>query len=140
MNYVRLKKILVVDDNPEIRSLLVSILSSFGLNSCEASNGEEAVEVLKTTPIDLLITDFRMPKLDGAGLLNWCRKNGIHIPVIFLSGNADLLEPQQVALSDCCASLMLKPFLIETLLAAVGAADARDHHRDCIHMRKGPAH
>jgi DNA-binding response OmpR family regulator len=137
--YVHLKNILVVDDSESIRLTLASILETLGFKIFEASNGEVAIEILKATPIDLLITDFRMPRLDGVGLLNWCRKNGIHIPVIFLSGNADLLKPEEVALDDCCATLMFKPFQLELLVAALGAADARVHHKDCIHERKGPA-
>ncbi len=140
MTYSRLKTTLVVDDSPEIRTILISILESLELKNIEALDGEQAVEILKSTSIDLLITDFRMPKLDGVGLLDWCRKNEIHIPVIFLSGNADLLKLEQVALADCCATLLLKPFQLETLLAALGAADARAHHKDCIHNRRGPAH
>lgn len=140
MTYSRLKTTLVVDDSPDIRFTLVSILESLGIKSFEALDGEQAIEILKSNSIDLLITDFRMPKLDGVGLLDWCRKNGIHIPVIFLSGNADLVKPEQVALADCCATLLFKPFQFETLLAALGAADVRTHHKDCIHNKRGPTH
>ncbi len=134
--YNRLKNVLIVDDSDDIRFLLITALETHGLICFEASNGEEAIQILKSTSVDLMITDFRMPKLDGVGLLEWCRNNEVHIPVIFTSANADLLKSEQIALSDCCATLMLKPFCMDTFFTALSSADERVHHKDCIHNKK----
>jgi hypothetical protein len=60
------------------------------------------------------------------------------MPVIFQSGQANLLKPEQIALADCCATLLLKPFNLESLLVAIRAADSKAHYRDCVHNRGTP--
>ncbi len=135
--YARISKVLVVEDNDGLREVLCQQLLSLGLNIVEAEDGVNAVRILETQSIDLLITDFRMPLMNGVELLSWCRTRPLHLPVIFLSSEADLIPSEQVALGDCCATMMLKPFTMEVLLAALGAADSRSHHQDCIHTLKG---
>lgn len=136
--YKRIRKVLIVEDNVFVREALQHCLEDLELSYIALSNGKEAVDILSSTPIDLLITDFRMPEMNGVELLNWCRSNKIHIPVIFLSANADLVPKEQVALSDCCATLMFKPINMDVFIAAIGAADSRSHHEDCLHHRDMP--
>lgn len=63
-----------------------------------------------------MITDFRMPRMDGVQLLNWCRESKIHFPVIFISENSHLLSKEKIALDDCCADLINKPMNIDSIL------------------------
>lgn len=133
--YDRLKTVLITENNTAIREALKHYLETVALLAVEATNGNQAVEVLQKMSIDLLITDFRMQGMDGVELLKWCRANSIHIPVIFLSAHADLVKREQIALEDCCATLMFKPINFEVFTAALGAADSRSHHKDCIHFR-----
>ena len=137
-SYKNLKTALVAEDDVDLRELLKEKLESCGIACTAVSNGEQAFLELMKSPYDLLLTDFRMPVLDGVELLQKCRQNGIHIPVIFHSSDADLAQREQIALADCCATLMYKPINHEVFMAALGAADNRSHHLDCIHNRKSP--
>jgi CheY-like chemotaxis protein len=124
-------KILVVDDEPAIREIFVDLLGNEGYACEEASDGTHAIEILKKEKFDLLITDFRMPKMNGAELLQWCRQNDIHFPVIFITGNPELLPIEKLALKDCCAALLSKPIELEQILGAVEEAKIRNHNRNC---------
>lgn len=64
-----MKSVLIVEDYPVFRCLLRSILESEGLSCQEASNGEEAYAQLKERPIDIIITDHDMPRMNGIDLL-----------------------------------------------------------------------
>lgn len=109
----------------------MDFLQGEGYECSEASDGTEAVEILKRENFDLLISDFRMPKMNGAELLQWCRQNEIHFPVIFVTGNPELLPIERMALKDCCAALLQKPVELNTILIAVEDAKVRNHHRHC---------
>lgn len=124
-------KILIVDDEKDIREILIDLLSGEGFECTTASDGKEASEILGRKPFDLLITDFRMPHMDGPELLNWCRNNDIHFPVIFVTGNLELLPKEKVALKDCCAGILRKPLAFNELLIAIDDARNRNHHREC---------
>lgn len=136
-NFNHIKRVLVVDDSKDIRTLVRLKLKKLGLTTYEAENGQVAVEKLKEDIVDLIVTDFRMPIMNGIQLLDWCRKNSIHIPVIFMSTDIHLITPEQIALQDCCATLLLKPIDDEIFQAALRAADARTHHENCVHLIKG---
>jgi len=67
------KKILLVDDEPRILSLLHSLLRTEGLEAISAKDGQAAIEILKSQKIDLLITDIRMTPMDGMELFRAAR-------------------------------------------------------------------
>jgi two-component system chemotaxis response regulator CheY len=69
-------KALVVDDVPDLRSLLITILEEWGVECVEAANGRDALAALKTQgPFDLATVDILMPVMDGFTLLEAVRKN-----------------------------------------------------------------
>jgi len=76
--------ILVVDDEPQITRVLKTTLSSYGYGTRTASDGEEALQLMKEWSPDLLITDLRMPNLDGLGLCRHVRAKS-QVPIIVLS-------------------------------------------------------
>ena len=84
-----LGKILVVDDEDQIRMLLRRRLSKLNLDVVEAENGEQGLEILKGGGIDLVFSDIRMPVMDGIQFLEGARLSGILIPFIILSGYGD---------------------------------------------------
>ncbi len=127
------KTVLVTDDDAAIRRLLRTILEELGWAVTEANDGEAAVALMAENDYQLLMLDFQMPRLDGLGVLERARAMGYHRSVIFLSANAELVDRDRIALGDCCASLLPKPISLERLQAAIGAAEARVHHRDCVH-------
>ena len=124
-------RILIVDDEPIIRELLVEILTMEGYSCTTASDGLEASKTLQQNKFDLLITDFRMPNMNGSDLLKWCRENDQHFPVIFITGNPELLPEEKLALGDCCAALLSKPVYVDQLLKAIEEARARNHQWMC---------
>ena len=126
--------ILLVEDDLAIREALELYLEGLSLAYVTADDGLLAVEVLQRQKIDLIITDFRMPRLDGIGLLNWCRKNGYHSPVIFISADAPSIDREKIALQDCCASLIKKPIDLDLFDQALKASLAREHHKNCVHQ------
>jgi len=114
------KKILVVDDEAQISRVLKTTLSTQGYVVRTASNGEEALLEMKNWCPDLLITDLRMPRMDG---LELCRRvrNDSRVPVIILSVKGE--EDIKVQALDAGADdYVTKPFSVNELLARVRAA------------------
>ena len=126
-------KALIVEDSVDLREILEQVLEMMGIEFISAPDGEVALDLLKDHPIDLLITDFQMPNMDGLELLNHCRAKQYHFPVIFISANLDRVERESIALQDCCASMITKPMNLERLEKAIRSSLTRIHHVDCIH-------
>ena len=86
--------VLVVDDSRTLRRILIRELNSLGFNNIlEAADGLEAIEVVKTKPVDLMLLDMEMPELDGLGVLTNLKADEVHksLPIIVISG-ADQFE------------------------------------------------
>ncbi len=79
-------RVLVIDDDQEERLALSGMLSAMGYIAETASDGEEALEKLGASPVDVLITDLMMPRLDGFGLLRTLLDRGDLTPAIVLTG------------------------------------------------------
>jgi len=87
--------VLVVEDETDLREILVFILQDIGYNVSEAVNGEEALKMCQTNSYDAIISDIRMPKVDGVQLLKSLRSINPEIPLIFLvTGFADIKEAE----------------------------------------------
>ena len=113
------RRILVVDDEPQITRVLRTSLSSQGYDIRVANNGETALEILKDWTPDLVITDLAMPSMDG---LELCRRlrSGSQVPIIVLSVKSE--ERTKVKALDLGADdYVTKPFAIGELLARVRA-------------------
>lgn len=83
-----MKKILVVDDEPELVVLLKDVLKSAGYDVLSAANGEEALAAYREAAPDAITTDFDMPKLDGIGLVKKLREDmGYTGPLFMISGD-----------------------------------------------------
>src|SRR5271154_330343 len=112
--------ILVVDDEPQITRVLKTTLSSQGYGVRTASDGEEALHMLKEWTPDLVITDLRMPNLGGLELCRQIRAKS-RIPIIVLSVKGE--ERIKVEALDAGADdYVTKPFSVNELLARVRAA------------------
>jgi CheY-like chemotaxis protein len=81
------KKILVVEDDPDARELLRSILTLAGLNVVLATDGQEGLERAREVSPDLVITDISMPRLDGLGLIRRLREvpGLVNIPILAIT-------------------------------------------------------
>lgn len=83
------KSVLVVDDNSDLRYLLSLRLVSAGYRVYGAANGWEALEQMDRHSIDVILTDYHMPGMNGFGLLSVCHVKWPGIPVLFFSGEQD---------------------------------------------------
>jgi DNA-binding NtrC family response regulator len=80
------REILIVDDNPNMASLLSEMLDVFDLRSRIATDGETALELLQSEDFSLVITDLKMPKMSGTELLTAIKGKRPNLPVIVISG------------------------------------------------------
>ena len=125
--------ILVVDDEPQITRVLKTTLSSHGYGTRTASDGDEALQMMKTWAPDLLITDLRMPNMDGLELCRQVRANS-QIPIIVLSVRGE--EKIKVQALDAGADdYVTKPFSTIELLARVRAAFRRAATKDELEVQ-----
>ncbi len=105
------RKILVVEDNLDNRRILVYRLKRFGdYEIIEASNGEEAVQIVASDPPDLIFMDLKMPVLDGWEATRRIRamEVGARIPIIALTAQA-MAGDEQRALAAGCDDYIAKP-------------------------------
>jgi two-component system chemotaxis response regulator CheY len=114
------KKIVIVDDFTGVRSIVRETLVKKGFLVLEASSGEEALNFFDGTQVDLLITDFDMPEMNGAELIAKIREltRYIYTPVVVLSGvRKERIESELEGLN--IAYFMQKPFEITHFYAVV---------------------
>ncbi len=110
--------ILVVDDEPDMRSALTHALQRCGFEVDSAADGSEAVVKFNKKAYSLVVTDVRMPGMTGVQLLEKIRKLSSEIPVLMITAYGTInsaVEAMQAGASD----YILKPFSFETLEAAV---------------------
>ena len=108
--------ILVVEDHDVMREYLVGVLRDY--KTISVSNGEEAIEVISKQSVDLVITDYMMPKMDGLQLLQKVKSAYSSIPVIMLTARADneaKLDALRIGIDD----YITKPFDTEELLLRI---------------------
>jgi CheY-like chemotaxis protein len=83
------RTILLVDDDPDVRSVTSMMLSSLGYSVVEAENGDEALKKIDSA-IDLVLTDFAMPNMTGAELAEIVKREHPELPIMFITGFADI--------------------------------------------------
>ena len=110
-------KILVVDDEKEIRDLIEIYLKNEGFQILKASNGEEALEVLEKEDVHLIILDIMMPKMDGIKACMKIREEK-SMPIIMLSAKAEDMD-KIFGLTTGADDYMTKPFNPLELIARV---------------------
>ncbi len=107
-------KILVVDDEAGARELFQSILADEGYEVALAVNGEEALALFKNGSFDLVVTDIKMPVMDGLQLLQEIRNTGSKIDVIMVTAYGEV-ESYLKAMSLGAAEYINKPIRIKEL-------------------------
>ncbi|HKY20336.1 MAG TPA: ATP-binding protein [Vicinamibacterales bacterium] len=112
-------RVLVVDDNPDLRSYVVGLLSS-DFTVITASDGLVALQEARSAPVDLIVSDVMMPNLDGFGLVRELRKDPrtASLPVILLSARAGE-EAAVEGLDSGADDYLAKPFSARELIARV---------------------
>ena len=119
-----MKTILLVDDDPDVLSYLEDTLSFFGYNVVAKTDAEPALSVIRQgTAIDLVVTDYTMPGMDGVTFLTEVRNLVPSVPVVVLSGN-DSIESHLRSLNLDSFDYLFKPFRSNELRSVVkGALD-----------------
>ena len=113
--------IVVIDDSPEVLTICEALLSPGGYNVISFTSGKQAVDALRTTPVDLIVTDIYMPDHDGLDVIREARRICPQTPIIAMSGmtgSRDMMTPAGL-LGACCT--LAKPFSKRELLQVVEA-------------------
>jgi two-component system KDP operon response regulator KdpE len=124
MNQTR-SRILVVDDEPQILRVLRRGLEGHGFEVATAPDGPTALDIFRSSRVNLVITDLRMPDMDGVALCARIRKLG-PVPILVLSVKGEELAKVE-ALDAGADDYMTKPFGMEELLARVRALSRRSN-------------
>jgi DNA-binding NtrC family response regulator len=115
-------RILVVDDEPQVAETLLDILVHEGLQVEVAENGRQALDLLMNGHrFDLIITDMKMPEMDGLELLRHVRQLKENLPVIVLTGYATV-ENGLEAIREGVFNYISKPFSVRLLMNVVHEA------------------
>lgn len=113
------KKILIVDDNPNMSSLLVEMLEVFQYDALRATDGHDALQRVDKEDIAMVITDMRMPKMSGLELLQALKEKRPQMPVVIISGYS-IDDVDSDIVSAKADGFLNKPFMmsdIEKLLS-----------------------
>lgn len=111
-------RILVVDDDVDVRDFSAWVLTAYGYRADAVADSAEAWEALRAGSYDLLITDHNMPKVTGIELVRALRSERMMLPVVLMSGTLPeeaLVENSSLKL----AGTLLKPFTMEELVGKV---------------------
>jgi len=110
------KKIFIVEDNPDSRELVVKILKAKGYGIIQAVDGEEALQKLKEQRPDLILMDISIPKIDGYEVTRRIKEDdGLKdVPVIALTAHA-MKGDKEKALEAGCDGYIAKPFSVREL-------------------------
>jgi CheY-like chemotaxis protein len=120
--------VLVVEDDPDVRRIVVRSLRFGGVEAAEADTGRRALELARATPFDVILTDLGLPDLSGVKLVRMLRAAAPRARLIVLSGSSGELSAEE------CASLrvdltLAKPLEVQALIAAVSEVLARRSER-----------
>lgn len=114
-------RVLVVDDEVHVRQVMVRILSNAGYHVTTANDGEEALRLLDSQTVDLIVTDLAMPKADGMTVLRTVRERNLELPVLLIAG-APTTESAIRAVRYRATEYLTKPLEPDTFIDAVRRA------------------
>ncbi len=121
------QKLLIIDDEPELREVLVALLDEEGLEISLAVNGLEGIQKLTETSFDAVLSDEKMPKKAGLDVLRWMRASQIQTPFIIHTGygQANMMdEATRLGVFAFLEKPWQEKILIETVKRALAAGGA----------------
>ena len=110
--------ILVVEDDKNLRKLITTYLQRNKYNTYEATNGEEALNVLDQSYIDLIVSDIMMPKMDGYELIKSLREAKYDVPIFIITAKSEIEDKKEGFLLGA-DDYMVKPIDIEEMLLRI---------------------
>ena len=123
-----MSRILVVDDEEAMREFLRILLEKDGHQVTTAADGEAGLALATSRELDLVISDIKMPRLDGAGLLTGLREHGLETPVIMVTAYASSDSAIQ-AMKHGAFDYITKPFKVDEIRLVIQRALARVERR-----------
>ena len=115
-----MSSLLIVEDEVTIREMLFELFSDE--HTCfQTDTAEEALKILESEPIDLVLTDISMPGMSGLDLQRQLRASNSRIPIVFITSHADD-DARARALAAGAVAFLYKPCKKETLLEAIDSA------------------
>jgi two-component system response regulator FlrC len=127
-----MKPILVVDDDYQMRTALKEAITRVGFQAVLAGDGQEALQKLSQSSFSLVVTDMKMPKLDGLSLLKEIRRKIGHIPILVITGFGTIQDAVEV-MREGASDYLIKPFSFEDLMVRIRSLMERIHQeRDLI--------
>ncbi len=112
--------VLVIDDDPDVRAMLVASLDALGYRVLEAQDGATGLSVLRDSQPDLLLVDFAMPSMTGAEVARAAQAQRPEMPIVFMSGYSDTAAIEAAA--GCDAVMLRKPFRMHDLQSVLAGA------------------
>ena len=112
------RRILIVDDEPNVREILEDLLSAEGHETLSCESGEKARKLLRENSVDLVFTDLTLPQMDGYRLASAIKKTWAQLPVCLITGWDNPLVTKEEA-DGQVDRLVNKPFRMEEVLRAV---------------------
>lgn len=111
-------RVLVVDDNPDMRSFVKIVLERAGFEAQVAADGQRALELQREHPADVLITDIFMPERDGIELIQQFKSSFRQVKIIAMSGGGQVARHDYLPVAEKLGAdaVLHKPFAAETLL------------------------
>ena len=113
-------KILIAEDDRELRQLFAHVLTKNGYTVLGVSNGEEALDALEQSYYDLIISDIMMPKMDGYELVRSIRESGSSIPIMMITAR-DAFDDMRLGFLSGSDDYMVKPINIGEMVLRVSA-------------------
>ena len=110
--------ILVVEDDKNLKKLMVTYLKRNNYSTFEASNGIQALDIIDKQYIDLVISDIMMPEMDGYQLLNELRTSNYEIPIMLITAKSDISDKKQGFILGA-DDYMVKPVDMEEMVLRV---------------------
>jgi CheY-like chemotaxis protein len=114
-----MKKIMVVDNEPDIVDLTRTVLEIGGYEVVPAYSGEECLKLLEKEQVDLILLDIMMPGMSGWDVFNKVKKRNYNIKIAFISVLEITEKRKQVLLDEGLSDYIMKPFDKDTLLDKV---------------------
>ncbi|MEK7818329.1 MAG: response regulator [Bacteroidota bacterium] len=113
-----MKRILVVDDEDALRTVLSNELRDAGYDIVMSADGDEAIVELKKSSFDLILLDIKMPRVSGFEVLKFIKQENISLKIVMLTGFADLknaIESKKLGASE----FITKPYDLNEVLATI---------------------
>ena len=123
-------KVLIVDDEEEVREVLMLHLKKGGFEAVEAKDGAEAIQLMQKgsnlVNVGLIICDIRMPKINGVEAIDYLRQNASSIPILVITGYPDT-ELAVSLIDKGVKDYLVKPVSREKLLKTVSRIFSEEH-------------